>query len=118
MISFSIRLKEILKDRGMTQTELAEKAHTTTATISRYLNNNRTPNIELLNNITIALNVATDYLLGKTDDPTPPGKKESAPELYPGQNQDILRLQEIYKELDEEDLKTLIKYADFLNSQP
>jgi transcriptional regulator with XRE-family HTH domain len=72
MISFSIRLKEALKSKGMTQMELAEKADTTAATISRYLSDNRTPNIILLNNIASALNVTADYLLGNTDDPTPP----------------------------------------------
>ena len=76
MINFSDRLKEILKKRKMNQNELAKQVHTTPATISRYLANNRTPNIALLNNMASALNVTADYLLGLSDDLNPPEKKE------------------------------------------
>ena len=88
MITFSARLREILEEKNITQAELAELSHTTAATISRYINDNRTPNIDLLNNMATALNVTTDYLIGKNNDKTPPDKKnaplsfESAQKVY------------------------------------
>ena len=63
-------------------------------------------------------NVSVSYVLCETDDPTPPDKKEPAPELYPGQAQDLAKLQELAENLNIEDIKALIKYVDYLNSLP
>ena len=49
---------------------LAEMAHTTEATISRYLSDaRRMPRADLIISIAEALNVSTDYLLGLTSVP-------------------------------------------------
>ena len=71
MENFSTRLKGILNTKNISQKELAEMAGTTGATISRYANENRTPNAELLNKIATALECTTDFLLGKSDTPNP-----------------------------------------------
>lgn len=67
MNNFGIRLKKILEQKNITQKELAEMAETTGATISRYISENRTPNAELITKIAAALNVTTDYLLGRVE---------------------------------------------------
>lgn len=64
MESFRKRLKGLLLERGISQKQLAEKAKTTEATISRYLTGKNTPNIEILGDIATALDVSSDYLLG------------------------------------------------------
>lgn len=65
MKNFSNILYNLLKQRGMTQKLLAEKAHTTEATISRYLSDTkRMPRADLVASIAEALDVSTDYLLG------------------------------------------------------
>ena len=71
MQSFSVILYNLLKQRGISQRMLAEMAHTTEATISRYLGDaKRMPRIDLVVSIAEALNVSTDYLLGLTSVPT------------------------------------------------
>jgi len=75
MNNFGIRLKETLDSKNLNQKELAVMANTTGATISRYINGERSPNAELLNDISVALNVSTDYLLGKTNEPVPIDEK-------------------------------------------
>lgn len=109
MINFSTRLKEALKYRNMTQAELAEKSNTTAATISRYLNDNRTPNINLLNSMASALNVTADYLLGNTNDPTLPSKKDDKKI-----NHSVLLLQRAAEEgMPENEIEDILSYAKF-----
>jgi len=70
MQNFSNILYSLLQQRGITQRALAEMAHTTEATISRYLtNSDRMPRVDLVASIAKALNVSTDYLLGLTSIP-------------------------------------------------
>lgn len=63
---FSKTLKAIMDSRGINQKWLAEAAHTTEATISRYVNGVHQPNINLVVDIAKALDVSVDYLLGLT----------------------------------------------------
>lgn len=62
------RLKKTIKQRGMTQFDLAEAADLSEATISHYVNEKR--GIYYYNIVAIckALNVSADYLLGLSDD--------------------------------------------------
>ena len=71
MSIFSQRLKETIISRGVSQKWLAEQANTTEATISRYIKEVNSPAIlEILADISKALNVSSDYLLGITNIPT------------------------------------------------
>lgn len=70
-------LSDLLRQRNMSQRELAIRANTTEATISRYISGDRVPRIELVVEIARALNVTTDYLLGVTDSPTVCGDNSS-----------------------------------------
>ncbi len=79
MQNFSNILYNLLKQRGINQRTLAEKAHTTEATISRYLTlSDRMPRVDLVVAIANALDVSTDYLLGLTSVPT---KQALSPEI-------------------------------------
>jgi transcriptional regulator with XRE-family HTH domain len=55
----------------ISQKRLADDAHTTEATISRYLAGKNQPEIKIVVRIAKALNVSVDYLCGLTDSPTP-----------------------------------------------
>lgn len=79
MQSFSTILYNLLQQKGINQRMLAEMAHTTEATISRYLADaRRMPRIDLIISIADALNVSTDYLLGLTPVPT---RQDMDPEI-------------------------------------
>lgn len=58
------RLKYSLKIRNMKQKEFAEKIGVTEVTISRYINNERQPNADMIILICRALGVSSDWLLG------------------------------------------------------
>ena len=64
MSIFTDRLNEMLKKRGITQRELAEKIGKTETSVSRYVNGDRIPKGPVIVQMAQALNVQTDYLLG------------------------------------------------------
>ena len=60
-----MNLKEIRKERGMTQGELAKKLGTNQNNISRYEKSEREPNLTTLKNMAAALNCTLDELIGE-----------------------------------------------------
>lgn len=68
---FGRKVKKIMKQRGITQSWLAEKTKTTEATLSRYINGNRRPQSDIAAAIAETLDVSLDYLFGITGCPAP-----------------------------------------------
>ncbi len=66
-MEFSERLLLVLKDRKITQRELAEKINTTETALSRYVNGSRKPRMDNLLKLARALNVSVEYLTGKEE---------------------------------------------------
>lgn len=62
------RIKKVAKDKNMNLQDLAKKAGLGVNTIYHW--KEQTPSTKNLNAVADILNVSTDYLLGKTDDPT------------------------------------------------
>lgn len=77
MFNFSKNLSRIMQARGINQKWLAAEAHTTEATISRYVNGVHKPNIDIIVDIAKALGLSVDYLLGLTF--VPSSKEERNP---------------------------------------
>ncbi|MBQ6472634.1 MAG: helix-turn-helix transcriptional regulator [Victivallales bacterium] len=64
---FKTRLRELMTERGMTQHALAMRLNIEDATLSKYLNENRLPRIDIIANMATVLNTTTDYLLGRDE---------------------------------------------------
>lgn len=62
--NFGGRLSYVMSLRGMKQKELARRADVTEATVSRYVNNKRSPDIDFIRSVVSILDVSADYLLG------------------------------------------------------
>ena len=65
-----MRLKELRKQRGVTQLRLAMDLHMSQNTISRYETGEREAGYAELIRIADYFDVSLDYLLGRSDDPT------------------------------------------------
>ncbi|GAA0234364.1 helix-turn-helix domain-containing protein [Metaclostridioides mangenotii] len=68
MESLGERITRLRKKSNLSQRELADKTNLTEATLSRYENDLREPKGEVIVKIANALDVTTDYLLGRTDE--------------------------------------------------
>ena len=64
-----MRLKEIRKNKGISQLKLAMDLNTNQNTISRYETGEREPGINELIKIADYFNVSVDFLLERTDNP-------------------------------------------------
>ncbi len=65
---FAERLKKELKRKGLTQKEVAKRAHLSQAYISQILKGKRTPTITVVNKIAEVLNLTTSYFLDSDSD--------------------------------------------------
>jgi transcriptional regulator with XRE-family HTH domain len=82
-MSLGERIREFRIKRGFTQNQMAEKLGMTESNFSSYERDKSVPPSEKLNRIALILDVSTDYLLGRTNDPTPYSDKseDESPEF-------------------------------------
>lgn len=66
-MEFNERLLLVMKERKITQRELAKKINLNETAVSRYANGSRKPRMDILVNISRALNVSVEYLTGKEE---------------------------------------------------
>ena len=92
MDTFSDRLKNIRKVRGLSQVELADKVGIKQNQYSRY-ENGTTPEADLLVRFAVALECTIDYLLGQVEKPTEFRQYEDLPE----DEQNLIQLYRAYK---------------------
>lgn len=67
MATFSDRLKELRKEKGLTQKDLAKVLYVNQSAISKYELGTNSPENKFLVQLADYFNVSTDYLLGKSD---------------------------------------------------
>lgn len=62
-MSWQDKVKQLMKDQNMNQKQLSKKSGITEASVSRYLNGDRTARMDIIINFSKALGVSTEYLL-------------------------------------------------------
>ncbi|MEQ8443048.1 MAG: helix-turn-helix transcriptional regulator [Alphaproteobacteria bacterium] len=97
---FRERLKAARDQREWKQSELAEKAAMPPSSIAHFESGSRKPSFATLRRLANALDVSTDYLLGRVDDP---GMTEAGDPLY----RDVAKLSGSDRELAKDFLKML-----------
>jgi transcriptional regulator with XRE-family HTH domain len=65
---FTTRFKELRKEKGFTQKELAEILKTTDDSIYSWESGRSQPSIEMIRSICKTLSISSDYLLGIEED--------------------------------------------------
>lgn len=63
---YRLKIKELRKERGLTQTEFAEIMNLNPVTVNRYENNKRFPDISTLISIADYFDVPLDLLVGRS----------------------------------------------------
>ena len=64
MLEFGNRLKELRKQKGLTQEQLAKRLWVTKSIISAYESGVKFPSLDMLIKLARTFNISTDYLLG------------------------------------------------------
>lgn len=68
--AFPTAMRKLMDQKGVTQNELAEYLNKTRQSISYYCDGSSSPDWEAIAKIADFFNVSTDYLLGRTEDPS------------------------------------------------
>lgn len=100
--TIKINLKEILREKGVTSKELAEKLGVTPVTISYIVTNKTTPSLDMLCRIAKELNVKLSTLLGEEPLRIVDTSKEFAAFVrYKGIHYTADTLDEFFKQVEE-----------------
>lgn len=75
------KIKELRKARGLNQDQLAELASLNRVTIAKYESGRVEPGAQALSRIADALEISTDVLLGRADEPNEPAPPPATPEI-------------------------------------
>ncbi len=70
---FSMRLRKLREERGLSQTDLAKMTGLQPSAISHFETERRSPSFDNLRRLGDALNVSVDYLTGRLESATPSG---------------------------------------------
>lgn len=65
------RIKQLRKQKGLTQVDLANQLDVTKGTVSTWETNSRKPSFETLEQMCEMFRVSMDYLMGRSDDAIP-----------------------------------------------
>lgn len=115
-MDFSKNLKYLRSIHHVTQEELAQYLHVSRPTIAGYETKNKQPDYDKLIQISTFFNVSIDYLLKGREKAVPPSKpQKTSPVSQENQNcSKKTELLQIMDALDEQSLKDLYNYAEFL----
>ncbi len=104
---FAQRLRELRKNKDITQIEFARQFNIATGTIGMWETGKRQPDYDTLLNIAKYFDVSVDYLLGKEDGPTLDEQLDGVEFALFGEIHD----------LTEEEKRDILSYVQFKKSQ-
>ena len=73
---FSVKLKQLRKERGLLQKDISQIFNVSMGAVGNWESGNRIPDSETLSRIADYFQVSVDYLLGRSDDPEPEQKQK------------------------------------------
>lgn len=114
MASFASRLRELRKEKGLSQKELSATLNVTKGCIANYEQGQREPAFEFLNVIAEFFDVDMNYLLGMSDKRKESGRES---ELKKKENEEEALFRQLMESLPAEKQQQVLDYALFLLSQ-
>lgn len=73
---FAERLKQLRKEKGMTQIDLAQTLGVSNGTVAMWETGRRKPSFDMLDKLSEVFDRRLDYILGASDDPSPVPKPD------------------------------------------
>jgi len=77
-VNITERIFDLMKKNSITAAQLSKELSLTKSIFTQWKQELQKPSVEAITKIADYFNVSTDYILCKTDDPTPPDKKSSS----------------------------------------
>ena len=109
------RLKELRKEKKITQQEVADFLNIARVHYTNIENGKRGTGFETVVKLAQYFDVTTDYLLGNSDDPTPPNNDLIIPDILKDAKVAFYRGE--FDELTQSEVDKLAEFAEFLKSK-
>lgn len=106
------RLITCRKKLGITKQEAAIRMHLSQPAYLRYESGERTPSIHVIYYMAHVLRTSADYLIGKSDDPTP-----NCHYIYKTENPELFYFFEKFYNFNTDSQKRLLSYFKILSEQ-
>lgn len=103
-------LKKFRTDKGMTQQQLADLVNLSQQSIDHYENNRSKPSLDTIKMFAETFNTSVDYLLGRSNDPSP-SPKSTIDEEWPGVANILRRNGKKLTPADKKRIEKIIKAA-------
>lgn len=109
------RILELMQNEGLTAHQLEVRAGLSNASVQAWRNGRNKPSLDAISKLSDYFDVSVDYLLGKTDDPTPPKKSDGKPKLYvpPEYASVMVAFAGGTENLTQEDIDSIIEFIEF-----
>ena len=110
---------ELIRNSGKSENALEKAIGLAQSSIKNWRNGKSKPSLEAVSKIADYFGVSVDYLLGKTDDPTPPKKSDGKPKLYvpPEYASVMVAFAGGTENLTQEDIDSIIEFIEFKKNQ-
>lgn len=108
-MNFGKRLRQLRKEKGLTQAELAKLLSIGESTVSFYESGKRQPDYETLIRLAEVFNVSVDYLLGRTEHKAPNTNKPGSSEVIAAHRAD-----DPMNDLPEEAQRILDEFKEYI----
>lgn len=110
---------ELIRNSGKSENALEKAIGLAQGSIKNWRNGKSKPSLEAVSKIADYFGVSVDYLLGKTDDPTPPKKSDGKPKLYvpPEYASVMVAFAGGTENLTQEDIDSIIEFIEFKKNQ-
>lgn len=83
MSTFGERLRSLRRERGINQSDFAAQLGVSERALQNYETNEREPKLSFIRECAEYFGVNSAYLVGDSDDPTPPARESDKPEIPP-----------------------------------
>lgn len=107
------RLRELRAERGLLQADVARQLNIAPATPARYESGDREPGLRTLLELADFYGATTDYLLGRSDDPTRPEPPLESEMAFGASLENGMR----YEDLNPEGRVELYEYYQYLRQK-
>lgn len=108
-------IKKLRTEKKLSQQKLADQMKVSRSTVAMWETNQSTPDAETYKRLADFFGVSVDYLLGRTDQPTPPETKKEAADIT--FDDFTYAFYGEAKDLSEENKQQLLNMAKFLRQQ-
>lgn len=111
------KILSLMNSKGIVAFRLEKECNLSNGTIKNWKAGKARPSLDAVTKIAEYFNVSVDYLVGKTDNPTPPTSEEGTIAVPDKYGDVLVALNEGDKDLTQDDIDQIVRFIKFTREQ-